>query len=172
MPPKVQFFILADHPIDYSIDEIQTLSNEYNRIDILLLNPNKERICQYLTRVSCWTNVYIHICYSTIASHLNQLIDLDCNFYCVSTSKKDFPTGFVHDLDEYLMDDKRYLMLIKPSKEWSGMVVNTLLSRYLCHFGQQSIQEKITIHLINHEKTEMFFESVDDFYKKAALAHE
>lgn len=172
--PRVQLFIIVGHKCNYSVDDIDKLVNEYTRVDILLVNKNKQFFYEYMTKKGFSSAIHIHVCYDSVEKHINQLIDLDCDFYAVSTNKKDFPAGFVADLDKYLDKADRYLMMIKPKDNTlSGMVINTLLSRYLCHNGkEQSIQEKCEIHLLNHDNSQMFFQNIDDFYKKLALKDE
>src|SRR5579859_8149050 len=117
--PKIQLFIIVDHGCDYSIEEIDKLTEEYSRIDLLLINKNKEFFYQYMTKKGFSSAIHIHVCHNTVEFHLNELIDLDYDFYAVSTSKKDFPAGFVNDLDKYLDKADRYLMLIKPTEGYS-----------------------------------------------------
>ncbi len=164
MTPKVQLII---PPEDYvSVKKVESFAEEYNRVDVIFRKNTAyhQDTVKKLTK----NNVHFHFDVSDnkISQILNRIIDKDMDFYCVFGTN-DVPAGFVGKLNSYLSDFNTPLMLIRPNGGLHGMVVNTGLSEYLCHFGEQTVDEKIYIHLINNNLRYMMFDTVEDFIRRA-----
>ncbi len=163
---KVQLFILTHEDEDLHDTLFLQDLEDFVQVDILYYGDQATLIKRYAYRIHPdWMgNKYrLHLCSGTVESHINSFVEPQT--YCYLVSHSDTPVSmFVTKLNK-LKKENGDLMLIKGDEYYNGTAINTLMHKFLCGFGEQTMVEKLSIFCKNFNVPQMVFDSLESFYE-------